>query len=744
MREKQQGNCNNYLRALFFFILLSTITQELRMLTTAPTIIHQYKEIAIKYNPHVDVLYNNLLPEERVFIYYLFRASLPGNHIAIDQLHRHGREIVSIFERLAAGDDILINENKNSDEDIDWKAFAEEVRIFLVYLWANHGQYFQVEHAHEKRTPQRLGLTMITPNNLVIALTKLGETNAAAQISMIEQVLFDDCYEMTGTVPNNIEKSAVNFYHPAMTEQDFASLLADQRTKINAYFWVTQEDGKRVTKMQPYSMQGKYAEELATSVFWLRKAHEHAIRHPETFDNHLITSLNYLITFLETGDEKWFKEHSIAWLKSSSRVDYNFGFVETYHDPKSYRGLFQAEATIKSVDIHKLNALLPFIEAQLPFPQEFKRQGLAYGSCPMPNASINQKVFGTGALGPLSLTAAYCLPNYEEIRATYGSKQIIYPADKGIAALLHPEKSRLLFFNNEDALWLLEHDREGRLGCDLWDIHCILHETIGHGSGSLAKHVFTENESCNIGGITYKPGDIIDVTSDNVGEFLAGYDHVIEELRAEIIALYVSINHLEELVASDLLAHWYDYMGREELIKWLILDMARTGLNRLIQQGDSATEITGDHARANYTIMNYLIDHEALAITEEEVLVDEKSYTVVDLKLLDMSRAYDVIKELMQEVQRIKSTGDGKAAEILVETYGRKIRFPEHMHILRANKKALVGDIKETVIIDPHFTPVYDATGTMIVDVNATWPKNIFEQFAHYNKIALLRNELPE
>lgn len=702
-------------------------------LSTAPTSIERYKEIAIQYNTELPDLFNTLKPEERVFVYYLYRASIPGNRIATDQMHRDGVELISLFESLYKNREIITNAQQT---EFDTEQFMRDVETFLVYLWTNHGQYFMRETHNEKRTPARLGLATLTPQTLTTALSLIGKTNAAEVVARLEKTIFDTQTEASTTIANNIEQSAVNIYAPDFTESDFKSLPVHAQNKLNAYFCIEKTESTRTPTMIPYSTTGKYGEELSVAVHWFEQALDHAKKYPTTFDKHLTNSLEYLIDFLKSGDEELFKKHSIEWLKSSSKIDYNFGFIETYHDPKSYRGFFQAEATIKVVDINKLNSKLPAIEGELPFPKEFKRDTNGQAGASIPNASINNKIFGMGALGPMEVTAAYCLPNYEEIRATHGSKQIIYPASKGIAALLNPDLNRTLFHLKEEAEWLTQNDPDGQLGLDIWNVQCILHETIGHGSGKLAQHTFKDGENLTIAGNTYNVGDTIDVTNKNLSELLGGYEHTIEELRAEILALYVSVHNVAELLECDLLTRWQTLLTTEELEKHLILGMTGTGLRRMLQQSDGATEIAGDHARANTTIMNWMLDRGGIELVEERVTVNGADHTVVGLRVCNLTKAKESMKDLMILVQRIKSTGDGLDAQNLIETYGRPLRHPEHMTALKANRQAIIGDLKATAVIAPHLIAVNDKNGSL-VDVKAEWPKNIFEQFHNYTSIEL-------
>ena len=723
-----------------YLMVIMMITQTVRTscLLKEPTVLEFYNEVATQYISGLSELYNELTPAERIFIYYMYRASLPGNRIAADQMHRHSSHITDLFEYIITHAHIL----KNSDLSAisyDSTQFLHEAKTYLIYLWTNHGQYFLKEHANAKRTPQKLGLATLTRENLVHALHTLAYPNAADSVERIASSLFDTQTESTCCVANNIKASAVNMYASDFTEDDYYALPAHERVGINSYFFIDTSDGNRIPKVEKYKVGGKYGKELEVSCHWLQKAHAHAQNHTQHFDFNLIASLDLLISFLRTGDEEYFKKHSIAWLKSNSRLDYCFGFIETYDDPKDCVGSFQAEVTIKAVDMKTLNALLPQLEKKLPFAQEFMRETIDDMSA-IPNASINKTVFSTGQLGPLRITAAYCLPNYSEIRSQHGSKQIMYHPDSGLSEVIAPELSRILGNINEQAAWLAHHDPEGQLGKDIWSVHCILHETLGHGSGRLATHTFKEGDSLTIAGKVHTLGEVIPVTSDNVSEFLAGNSSALEELRAEIIALYTSIEMFDELDNVGLYKDWTAKIGKDKIIEQLIFDMAATGLRRLLSHDMQEKEITGAHALANMTIMNYLCDGGGLELVQEDVTVNDKVHQVLGFHMQDRQKVLSDIKDLMIQVQTIKSTGDGVACDQLINTYGRYVRNVEHVALLQANQKAIVGNLKVSARIYPCFTPIYDQTGMNIVDIDATWPADIVEQWSEFRRLEFSTN----
>lgn len=698
---------------------------------TSPQI-NQYQEIATQSNVQLPALWNNLNPKERIFAYYLYRASIPGNRIIADQTHRHAIEIIELFEKIILNKQ-TIKKHCRSMFDID--AFLSEAETFLVYLYAHHGQYFLKEFENHKRTPENLKLNNLTPDNIVTALEVIGVQQPKILIDRLYKSLFDAHYEPTVTVDGSIEQSAVNIYSSDFTQADFDILDQESKSALNAYFYIQQQDGNRVPMSQRYRIGGKYSVELEVVHYWLTKAHDFSLQYPDIFDKHIPASLKHLLKFLETGDENDFRECSIEWLKTNSKIDFSIGFIEVYHDPMKYRGAFAADVTVKVVDMEKLNALLPQLEQSLPFPDEFKRPNLQ-DLAAIPNASVNAKIFATGDLGPVKLVAAYCLPNYSDIRAQYGSKQVMYQVGKGLGELINPSLALRLFNIKEHADWLEINDPQGKLNHDIWDVHVVLHETLGHGSGRDAQHVFVNGDPLTIGGKVYEEGDVIQVTNENGTEFIGSYSSALEELRAEIIALYTSIFNFDELDASGLFKDWTEKIGKQKLIEWFILHMAKAGVSRLIAQVDNAVEIVQAHAQANTAIMNYLLDHGGLELVEEIYPVNDVKHTVIDIRLTDLNKAIEAIKDLACLVQRYSSTADGQAVEKLMKRYGTCVRHPEYIKILKDNRKAVQGDLKEVAEIFPSLMPELDENGT-VIDISASWPANFIEHQLELNRLAL-------
>jgi dipeptidyl-peptidase-3 len=105
---------------------------------------------------------------------------------------------------------------------------------------------------------------------------------------------------------------------------------------------------------------------------------------------------------------------------------------------------------------------------------------------------------------------------------------------------------------------------------------------------------------------------------------------------------------------------------------------------------------------------------------------DGKTY----VKVNDYTKLRGLFGQLLQEIQRIKSEGDYKAATALVETYGVKIDPVLHKEILERFEKLNVAPYKG--FIQPKLVPVMD--GDKITDVKIEYPMQFSEQMLEYGR----------
>ena len=284
---------------------------------------------------------SKLEPCERLFAYYMSEAAINCYPVAYHQLCPASN--IPIIERIV---DYLI-ENRNLKENDD---FYNQLREYFFYLYSNYGVHSVRETVNNKKTPEDLGLTLLTEKTLNEIVFKNSLTLNQ------QRYLFDKTYFPTRTVLDDIEKSGGNFFHnfsketwDRINKPDYSG----DKPALNSFY-----DNEMVRYYGGHS-GGVCKNEFKFAIKYIEKALTVARDNTDCFDKHTVKSLEYLIRFLQTGEESIFKEHSKHWLKMNNRVDYCFGLIEYYDDPKSIVGTFQADVSVKSLSLDSLLRLLP-------------------------------------------------------------------------------------------------------------------------------------------------------------------------------------------------------------------------------------------------------------------------------------------------------------------------------------------------------------------------------------------------
>jgi hypothetical protein len=498
-----------------------------------------------------------------------------------------------------------------------------------------------------------------------------------------EKYLFDKNYFPTGTVQENIEQSGLNFYGETMTTKIYNDSVTDSKNKLNAYF--EQVDDEVICRS--YSVSDLCGEFMINCVKWFEKALAVAKSSPDYFDAYTVKSLEYLIEFYKTGDEKYFKLHSVEWLKMKNpKVSYTAGFIEVYDDPMSHIGRYQADVTINSLNIDTLLKLLPSFEERFPFPREFKRKDMTA----IPNAVTAYKIMGIGGLGPVLNAIAYCLPNYNDIRSEVGSKQIMYelPSNSNM------EKYGKLYFSLEDQKFFQTYSPNLQLESVVKSLCTILHETIGHASGA------------NIEGVTNE------IKNNNIGKWCNG----LEEMRAEILALYTGIYFYDEIVESGVLGDWPKTIPKDKMFELMLQGVAGNGWQRWRSTPVGSMEVKQAHALADTGIMYYLIDHSdgALELKEETVLLDDTEIHVLRLIVHDMYKILPAIKQLAIIVQTLSSTAIFEDINNFMTTYAVSTRNSQYSSYVKQMTETLSQGCKSSVQIYPEW---HDDNGDITVRI---------------------------
>jgi len=272
-------------------------------------------------------------------------------------------------------------------------------------------------------------------------------------------------------------------------------------------------------------------------------------------------------------------------------------------------------------------------------------------------------VVESGEAGPLTAIGIN-LPNDQEVRERHGSKSV------SLSNVLHAyDRSTPASMRSEFCWSPEEAGRAERWATFANELATNLHEVIGHGSGLTAER---------LNGAPHA--------------FLREHYSSIEETRADLVALYfIADPKMTEVGLVPAESHqeviWAEYEA-----------YARTALVQLrrVREGTSIHE---DHMRNRQAIVHWLLAH--TRAIERRVRDNKTYYSVVDPVAFR-----DGVKQLLAEIQRIKSEGDYEAAGTFLERYG--IHFDPSLRDEIVARTDVLNLPAYSALVQPRLEPVRD------------------------------------
>jgi len=397
--------------------------------------------------------------------------------------------------------------------------------------------------------------------------------------------------------------------------------------------------------------------------------------------------------------------------------------VEVYNDPMGKRGSYEAIVEVndpvatKNMEVIMRNA--QWFEDNSPLlPQHKKKDvvGITY-------RFINT-VGEAGDASP-STPIGVNLPNANWIRAKHGSKSVslgnisdAYDKSSGSSTLE-------VFCHDAKEIELAK--AHGALAGKL---HTALHEVVGHASSQLevfchdAKEIELAKAHGALAGKLHTAlhevvGHASGQLEPGVGETdatLKSYASTLEEGRADLVALYFVMDpKLVELGVMPSLE-----VGMAEYDSYI-----RNGLLVQLRRIKPGKDIEEAHMRNRMWVSAWAYERGKADSVIVKVVRDGDTY--YDIRDYDKLRNF--FGELLREVQRIKSQGDYKACQALVETYGVKVDPAIHAEVLRRAEQ--IRTKPYAGFIQPEMEAVTGADGS-ITDVKVTYPKDFLGQMLRY------------
>lgn len=400
----------------------------------------------------------------------------------------------------------------------------------------------------------------------------------------------------------NSRPEGAGFYPEDMTSEEFESWLADHPEDADSFrslHTVIRRDGDRLVAI-PYSEA--YREPLQRAAAELRAAAA------ATDNTSLRRFLGLRADAFSTDD---YYESDLAWMDLDSEIEVVIGPYETYEDTLfGYKAAFEAFLCVTDPDdsarLDRFKAELPYLERNLPIPDEHKNLGRGSES----PIRVAGELLAAGDTRAGVQTLAFNLPNDERVRQAKGSKKVMLKnvIQAKYDGILTPIAQRVL-----------PADEADRIDVEAF-FQFTLHHELAHGLG---------------------PGLIeVDGRQTEVRLELRDLDSALEEAKADVLGVYNIYALVDRgVMAPEILEH----------LPWTYT----AGMFRSTRFG-----VAEAHGLGVVIQTNFLLERGAV-----EIAADGRFRPVPDA-------FPDAFRELASEILMIQARGDYDGARQLVARYG--------------------------------------------------------------------------
>lgn len=616
--------------------------------------------------------------QQKILIYNLSQAALWGRDIIWDQNYKHNLRIRKTLEA-------ILQSYQGSLQNFDFKDFL----IYAKKVFFSNGihHHYSMDKFFPKCNSDYFKRLILESDTNSFPLNQNQDIHSFAE--EITEIIYNESIDQKrlslDTSGDIVINSACNYYHNVSqkeAEAFYSAKLEQDTSGISHGLNSTLIKENEELKEEVWKIGGKYSNAIEKMVFWLQKSANISENKEQN------RALELLIDFYETGDLNTFDEYSIEWIKDiHSSLDIIHGFIEVYGDPLGKKASY--ESVISIIDKEATKRAKTISDHAIWFEQNSSTDK-AYKKSEVKgvNARAVHVVMEAGDCSPAT-PIGINLPNADWIRAEYGSKSISISniidayeeASKGNGSI-----QEFAYDDKEVEL----HEKYGGIASKL---HVDLHEIVGHGSGKLAPHTGDPSET------------------------LKSYASTIEETRADLVALYFAID--------------------EQLIKWGLMPSIEVGYceyNSYIRGGlmtqlvkvQPGKNVEESHMRNRQIIAKWAYEKGKDSKIIERIIKEGKTYFVIN----DYPALRLLFGELLKEVQRIKSEGDYKAAQHLVETYGVKVDQSLHEEVLSRWKQLNIAPYAG--FINPDYKLQMDKD--QIIDVKIHYPNDFTKQMLDYGQ----------
>jgi dipeptidyl-peptidase-3 len=198
---------------------------------------------------------------------------------------------------------------------------------------------------------------------------------------------------------------------------------------------------------------------------------------------------------------------------------------------------------------------------------------------------------------------------------------------------------------------------------------------------------------------------------------LKNYQNTLEEARADLVALY----YIYDQKLIDLGVMPSLEVGKAEYDSYLL-----NGLMLQLNRIEPGKNIEESHMRNRQLVSKWVLEKGSKDKVAELIKRDGKTFVQIN----SYEKLRVLFGELLKEIQRIKSQGDFKAGQALVENYGVKVDEAIHKEVKERFAQLNVAPYKG--FIQPRLVAV-EKDGK-IVDVKVEYPRSFSDQMLEYGK----------
>lgn len=576
------------------------------------------KQLRIESSVPREKVWNRLTKRQKQFAYHLLLAGLEGKQLLAHQIHRHSNLIRDfIFESVS-------KKHFDTTKKLLGDEGFQEYLTYSAKFLDQAGPYASSNRKYlmKKNSAEKLSQLIST------VAPQWPETTKTEVLKLFTEPAFEVQLYPENQEGSGLELAGGNLYERGITGEEVKEVL-DKTLKMNLNCRVVRKDSKLSCEFQTTQTPGIVGETLVKINQHLKNAL------PLASTKFQKEQIQKTIDYFEKGNVEDFRAANIAWVKdgANSPVDMMMGWVEVYEDWLARIGSWETYIQVLDPVISK--------QAQaLATHAQYFENGMPYGTYkknfPKNYAPPALMVYYFQERGSYR-TGGYNLPNFDDIRRDVGAKNIIrlpLPGETDDPVFKEMWREALTEYAPNAKIDSLLKDRE-----TIWKVLVLLHEIIGHGSG-------TYDES--------KYGKGIDPIST-----LGPLGSALEEQRADLTALVFG--------GDKTLVDVGVYKTADEA-KRIRNGMYDFYVYDFLRRTSGQRTFTEAHQRGHWLFIKKLLEADAIGWASKN---GGEKYNLEDgiLIVKDYDKFYDVSKSLLGELQSIKANRNEEALKKLFDKY---------------------------------------------------------------------------